>query len=228
MIYSFDFTVVAKNWETLATAAWLTVAISVQAMVGGLAIGIAGAFAKAAGPAPVRWFVNAFIELIRNTPLLAQLFLIFFALPQTGFRLSPQAAAVVGLSLNCGAYAIEIIRAGVEAVPRGQIEAGLSLGLRRTQVYLLIVLIPALQTVYPALSSQFIILLLSSSIVSSISIDELTSAAALLQMSTFRAFEVYFAVTIVYLFLSFAFRFVLNIIYQLWLERPRRILARFE
>jgi len=222
MTYGFDFSVVAQNVDMLISASLLTVLISAQAMVGGLIIGIAGAFAKTAGPKPIKSFVNIFIEIIRNTPLLAQLFLLFFALPQAGIRLSPHAAGVIGLSLNCGAYAIEIIRAGIDSVPKGQIEAGLSLGLKRHQVHLLIVLLPALKTVYPALASQFILLLLSSSIVSSISVVELTSTAASLQMASFRAFEVYFAVTLLYLILSIFFRATLNLIYQIWLERPSR------
>jgi polar amino acid transport system permease protein len=220
MPYSFNFGVLADNFPLILWGAWLTVLISAKAMLGGLLIGIAGAFLKTSGGRLVRLPIDAFVEIVRNTPLLAQLFLLFFALPQIGVRLTPETAGVLGLSLNCGAYLIEIIRAGIQSISHGQIEAGLSLGLTRFRIFRLIILVPALQAVYPALASQFIILLLSSSIVSSISVTELTSTAAVLQMSTFRAFEIYFGITLIYLVLSMGFRLLLFGFYGLALQRP--------
>ena len=115
-------------------------------------------------------------------------------------------SALIALSANLGAYATEIVRAGIEAIEKGKIEAGLSLGLSRLQVFRYVILFPALKIVYPALSSQFILLMLGSSIVSQISAEELTFSANFLQSRTFRSFEIYLAVTLMYLVLSGLFR----------------------
>jgi polar amino acid transport system permease protein len=93
------------------------------------------AIGKVAGPAPVRWLVDAYIEIIRNTPFLIQIFFIFFALPALGLRLTPNVAALVALTVNVGAYATEIIRAGIESIQKGQVEAGIALGLKRAQIF---------------------------------------------------------------------------------------------
>ena len=149
--------------------------------------------------------INAYIELIRNTPFLVQLFFFFFALPAIGLRWSPYTAALVAMVVNLGAYATEIIRAGIESIPKGQIEAGLALSLKPHQVFRLIILKPALRAIFPALTSQFILLMLSSAVVSVISADDLTSVAANLQSQTFRSFEIYIVVTLIYLALALAF-----------------------
>ena len=222
MHYVFQFGVIADHLPALLYGTWRTIVLSGQAMALGLAIGVTGAAIRTSRQSalrPARGLTSAFVELVRNTPLLAQLFLLFFGLPRFGIRLSPDTVAVVGLGLNCGAYAIEIIRAGIQSVPMTQIEAGLSLGLRPRQVFRFVILFPALKAVFPALSSQFIVVLLSSSIVSSISATELTAESAVVQMETFRAFEVYFVVSLIYLALSVAFRAGLNAVYARWLGR---------
>src|SRR5690606_7476959 len=115
---------------------------------------------------------QVYIELIRNTPFLVQLFFFFFALPAVGVRWSPYTAALVAMTVNLGAYATEIVRAGIEAIPRGQIEAGLALNLTRVEIFRFVVLKPALRAIYPALTSQFILLMLASSVVSVISAED--------------------------------------------------------
>ena len=124
-----------------------------------------------------------------------QIFMIFFGLPRAGVFLSSNQAALLAMVVNVGAYATEIVRAGIESISRGQIEAGLALGLRPMQVFRYVMLFPALSTVYPALSSQFILLMLGSSVVSTISAQELTATANDLQARTFRSFEIYIVVT---------------------------------
>nr|WP_211105977.1 amino acid ABC transporter permease [Azospirillum melinis] len=195
--------------------AWLTVRLSFGAMAIGMVVAILCALGKTSGPKPVRWAINAYIEVIRNTPFLVQIFLIFFGLPTVGLRLSPDMAALIAMVVNVGAYATEIIRAGIESIHKGQIEAGLALGLRPLQVFRYIVLKPALRTVYPALTSQFILLMLSSSVVSAISADELTSVANNIQSQTFRSFEIYIVVTGVYLVLALMFSALFAGIYRL-------------
>jgi polar amino acid transport system permease protein len=174
-------------------------------MVLRLIVAIAGALGKTMGPMPVRWAVGAYVEVIRNTPFLVQLFLIFFGLPAVGLKMSANEAALFAMVVNVGAYATEIVRAGIENIHRGQVEAGLALGLRPLQVFRYVILFPALQTIYPALCSQFILLMLSSSVVSTISAQELTATANDLQSRTFRSFEIYIVVTGIYLALSLAF-----------------------
>jgi polar amino acid transport system permease protein len=164
---------------------------------------------------PLRWLASAYVEVIRNTPLLVQLFIIFFGLPSIGLKLTSGQAAVIALTINLGAYATEIVRAGIEAIHKSQIEAGLSLGLSRLQVFRYIILFPALKVIYPALASQFILLMLATSIVSLIAAEDLFHMAAFLESRTFRSFEIYLVVTGLYLALALAFRLVFGAIYHL-------------
>ena len=143
---------------------------------------------------------------IRNTPFLVQLFFIFFGLPSLGIRLDPIVAAMLAMTLNMAAYTTEIVGAGLDAVPRGQREAALALGLRPRQVFIKIVLPQALKVIFPALTSQIVIMMLESAVVSQIAVRELTYEADMLQARTFRAFETYLVVTMVYLGLSIGLR----------------------
>jgi polar amino acid transport system permease protein len=187
----------------------------------GLCVAVLCAYGKSAGPQPVRWLVAAYVELIRNTPFLVQIFIIYFSLPIIGIRLTANSAALAAMTVNLGAYASEIVRAGIEAVPRGQVEAARALGFTRLQIFRLIVIFPAVKTVYPALASQFILLMLSSSVVSTISAVELTAITNSLQSTTFRSFEFYFVATGIYLAMSLGFRAVLSAIYWTVFERGR-------
>lgn len=222
MNYDFQFQAVFDAWPLLLRGTWTTIELSLTATVLGLAVAIVCAWAKTSGPKALRWIVNAYIEVIRNTPFLVQLFFFFFALPALGLRWTAHSAALVAMVVNLGAYATEILRAGIEAVPRGQVEAGLALNLKRHQVFRYIILKPALKAIYPALTSQFILLMLSSAVVSVISADDLTSVAANLQSQTFRSFEIYIVVAGIYLALALAFSGLFKLIYQRLLNYPDR------
>jgi polar amino acid transport system permease protein len=206
MDYVFHFGVVWQNLDLLLFGAWLTIRLSAMTMVLGLIIGILGGWAKTSRVRVLRPAVQIYVELIRNTPFLVQLFLIYLGLPALGIRLAPDTAALLAMTLNLGAYATEIVRAGIEAVPRGQIEAGRALGLKSWQTFRLVVLVPALQAVLPALSSQFVLVVLGSSVVSAISAEELTAVAGNLQSRTFRPFETYLVVGAIYLGLVLGFQ----------------------
>ena len=221
MRYVFQFGVVADHWPALVAGALATLRLSLLAMAFGLAIAILCAFLRRGAPRPIALAVATYVEIIRNTPLLVQLFIIYFSLPGLGIRLEAEEAAVLGLSLNLGGYATEILRAGLDAIPKGQIEAGRALGLTRLQIFRLIMLFPALRIVYPALASQFVILLLGSSIVSAISAPELTGITNTLQSTTFRAFEFYFVATGLYLLMAIAVRLALDGIQWLVFVRGR-------
>lgn len=220
--YNFEFATVVAAWPLLLKGTWMTIQLSLIATVLGLVVAIVCAWAKTSGPTPVRIVVNVYIELIRNTPFLVQLFFFFFALPAIGLRWSPHTAALTAMVVNLGAYATEIIRAGIESIPKGQIEAGLALNLKPHQIFRLVVLKPALRAIFPALSSQFILLMLTSSVVSVISADDLTSVAANLQSQTFRSFEIYIVVTAIYLTLALAFSMMFRMIQRHSLSYPDR------
>ncbi|ANY84603.1 ABC transporter permease (plasmid) [Microvirga ossetica] len=222
MTYTFRFGPVLEAYRDLLAGAWLTIQLSTSAMLLGLVVAIICAWVKTSGPKPLRWVVECYIEIIRNTPFLVQIFFIFFGLPAAGVRLSPNAAALLAMVINVGAYATEIIRAGIESIHKGQVEAGLALGLKPLQVFRYIVLKPALKTVYPALTSQFILLMLTSSVVSAISADDLTSVANNIQSLTFTSFEVYLVVTLMYLAMSLAFSAVFSTIYRVAFAYPDR------
>lgn len=222
MNYQFQFGDVFAAWPLLLQGTWVTIELSFLAMAIGLLVAILCAWGKTSGPAPLRFVINAYIELIRNTPFLIQLFFFFFALPAIGLRWSPQTAALTAMVVNLGAYATEIIRAGIESIPKGQIEAGLALNLKRWEIFRFVILKPALKAIYPALCSQFILLMLSSAVVSVISADDLTSVAANLQSETFRSFEIYIVVAVIYLALSLAFSGLFKLVYHWALNYPDR------
>ena len=221
MKYVFQFGIVWDHLPRLLDGAWLTIRLSLGAFALGFVVAMGLAFLRTAGPRPVRAAIAAYVEVIRNTPFLVQLFIIYFSLPAIGVRFDAVTAALIGMSLNFSGYATEILRSGIEAVPRSQIEAGHSLGLTRLRIFRHIVAFPALRTVYPALASQFVLLMLGSSIVAAISAEELTAVTNTLQSTTFRAFEFYFVATGLYLAMALAFRLLLHAIYWLVFERGR-------
>ncbi|KKX31698.1 amino acid ABC transporter permease [Rhizobium sp. LC145] len=211
-MYNFNFEPVLAGFNQLLLGAWLTIQLSVGAMLIGLVVSIFCAWGKTSGPTPLRLVIDAYIEIIRNTPFLVQIFFIFFGLPSLGLRLSPNSAALFALVVNFGAYGTEIIRAGIESVQKGQVEAGTALGLSKVQIFRYIIMKPALRTVYPALTSQFIYLMLNTSVVSVISADDLAAAGNDLQSATFASFEVYITVTLIYLVMSIGFSALFSVI----------------
>lgn len=219
-MYQFNFAPVLEAFDKLLVGAWLTIQLSCTAMLIGLIVSVACAWGKTSGPAPLRWVINAYIEIIRNTPFLVQIFFIFFGLPSLGLRLSPNGAALLALVVNFGAYGTEIIRAGIESVQKGQIEAGTALGLSKLQTFRYIILKPALRTVYPSLTSQFIYLMLTSSVVSAISADDLAAAGNDLQSATFASFEVYVVITLMYLAMSIGFSMIFAAIEKMAFKYP--------
>ena len=206
MGYSLDFGWLAGAAGVIARGAAMTLLLIVVTTLAGTFLSILGAAGRRSGPKPLKVAIGIYVEVMRNTPFLVQLFFIFFGLPSLGIRLDPILAAMLAMTLNMAAYTIEIVGAGLDAVPRGQTEAALALGLRPRQVFVKIVLPQALKVIYPALTSQIVIMMLESAVVSQIAVRELTYEADMLQARTFRAFETYFVVTMVYLGLSMGLR----------------------
>lgn len=220
MRYQFDFAALLPFWPDLLWGCALTLWLAAVSIAIGLAIGLATVLAKRGASATLRLVASSYVEAIRNTPFLVQVLFIFFGLPSLGVSLTPQFAAVLALSLNCGAFSAEIIRGGIEAVPKGQFEAGTALGLHPFKVFRYVVLKPALRTIFPALSGQFILVLLTTSIVSSISADELTSVAQQIDTTTFRSFETYIVATVLYLAMSLILSIVFKSIDRLCFSYP--------
>ena len=220
MGYTFDFAVIFENFDRLLLGCISTLVLSITAMAIALLVAIAFVFAQMASPKLLGYPIRTFVEVVRNTPFLVQIFFIYFGLPQIGVRFDPNTAAIIALAINGTAFATEIIRSGVEGIPRGLIEAGRALGMRPLQIYRYIVQRPALQMVYPALVSEFIMLMLTSSIVSSISAQELTQAAAVLESKTFRSFEVFLVVTGLYGAMSLLLSAGFRLIYRLRISYP--------
>ncbi len=206
---SLDFGWLAEAFGALAHGVATTIFLIGVTMLLGGALSVAAAAARRSRIAWLRGLVAGYVELIRNTPFIVQLFFIFFGLPGLGVRLDAVPAAILAMTINLGAYGTEIVRAGLAAVVSGQREAGLALGLRPRAVFLRIVLPQALRAIYPALTSQIVITMLESAVVSQIAVRDLTYEADLIQSRTFRAFETYAVVTVIYLALSLLLRRVL-------------------
>jgi polar amino acid transport system permease protein len=223
MNYEFDFSFLAEYWPMLGRGALLTAQLSILAAVLGFLLGMLCAIGSTSRSAIAGVVVNIYVEVIRNTPLLVQLFVVFFGLSSLGLKLSATTSAVIGLTINIGAYSSEIIRAGIASINRGQIEAADCLALSRWQVLMSVVLPNAIEKVYPALTSQYVLLMLGTSIASQISSEELTAAASRIQSDTFRSFEVFLVVAAIYLGLSFLMRGLFWAVGQLAFPRRRRL-----
>lgn len=210
MQIELDFVAVLTEWPVWLEGLGWTVVLTAVSTVVGVALGTVCAWARSEGSGLLRFAVASYVEAIRNTPFIVQLFFIFFGLPSAGLRLSPEAASIIAMTINLGAYSAEIVRAGVEATPRGQIEAAVSLALSRTQVFTRVILPPAFQRIWPALVSQIIIVMLGSAVCGQISVRDLNHSASLIQSINFRSFEAYIVATLIYLGLAVVLRKVLN------------------
>ncbi len=222
MDYAFAFGAILDYWPALLRGVGLTLLLIAVGGVGGIALGLACAWARTAASAWLRAPVVSYIELIRNTPFLIQLFFIFFGLPAIGVQMGELPAACLAMVINLGAYSAEIIRAGIDATPRGQYEAGASLALSRAQIFRHIVLAPAMARIWPALSSQLVIVMLGSAVCSQIAVEELSFAANFIQSRNFRAFEAYFVATAIYLVLSLLLRQALRELGRRLFRSPAR------
>jgi polar amino acid transport system permease protein len=225
MHYVFQFGVVEDHWRDLLDGALATLWMSLAAFGLGMAFAILCTFARTSRHRALRAAVRGYVEVIRNTPLLVQLFIVYFSLPSIGIQMDADQAAVLGLALNFGGYAVEILRAGIEAVPPGQIEAARALGLGPLRIFRHVILFPAVRVSYPGLASQFILILLGSSVVSAISAEELTSVVNSLQSTTFRSFEFYFAATFIYLAMAAVARMTMDFAFWAAFVRGRPALG---
>ena len=222
MNYNFRFNALAPYIGDIVDGVALTLQLTCLTMAIALVIGLLVALARLGHNRFLSGAATAYVEAIRNTPLLVQLFIVFFGLPAIGIRLDASLAALVGLSINVGAYVGEILRAGIQSVRTSQVEAGRALGMTAAQTFRNVVLFPAVKAVYPALASQFVLLLLATSVVSSIGVAELFHQASFIDSRTYRSFEAYALITVTYLVLTLGFRAVFSLVYWLVFVRRRR------
>ncbi|MDG4674810.1 amino acid ABC transporter permease [Shinella sp. 838] len=223
MNYQFDFSALLPYWGEFLSGAAVTLQLTVFSVAIGLVIGVLCAVARRSTLAWLRTAVGMYVEVIRNTPFIVQIFFIFFGLSSIGIRMPIVVAAIFALVINVGAYTAEIVRAGMDSIHPSQIEAAESLGLSKFQIYRDIILMPAIERVYPALSSQFILMMLTTSIASQISAEELTGVANNIQSNTFRSLETYFVIAVLYIGITYLMRLAFHGIGLIAFPRRRRL-----
>ena len=220
MSYKFQFRDVLAQQDAIIDGLLMTLQLTAGTISLGFVIGLLVASVLVYAKPWAKTMARVYVEVIRNTPLIVQLFLIFFGLPSLGLKLDVVTASLIALTVNLGAYTAEIVRAGFESIAKSQIEAGISLGLSGPQVFRHVVLIPALKNVYPSLTSQYVLMMLATSVVSQISAADLFHAGSIIQSRTFRDFEVYTVVAALYLALSLLMRGGFSVCYRLLFRRP--------
>ena len=193
------------SWQLLGNAALLTLVVSIAAMMVAIGFGMVLVICRLFAPLPVRWFATTYIEVIRGTPLLIQLLFIFYGLPKVGLQLSPFVASVLGLGLNYAASEAENYRAGLQSVPEGQWQAARALGLTQSKTLRLVIVPQAVRLVLPPLTNDFIALLKDSSLVSALTLLELTGAYNRLATQTFDYFGTGLLVAMIYLLIGLPF-----------------------
>ena len=195
----------ARFWPLLLQASLLTIEVSILGMVGAVLLGFALAIMRVYGPFPLRWIATLYIELIRGTPLLIQLLILFYGLPNIGIKLEPFVAGVLGLALNYAAYEAENYRAGLLAIPKGQMEAARALGMTQRQGLFHVVIPQSFRLVLPPVTNDFISLLKDSSLVSMVTLVDLTGAYKQIATQTFDYFGAGLLVATFYLLIGLPF-----------------------
>jgi polar amino acid transport system permease protein len=189
-------------WPALLNGLWITASMSILGFAFAFVLGVIGAVSRRSRFRLIRFLAATYVEVIRNTPVLLQLFMIYFALPELGIRFAAFEAGVAALAVNAGAYLTEIIRAGLQAVPRGQLEAARSIGLGPRDVFASVIFPQALRAVYPPVINQFIQLILGSSLVSQIALKEITNTAQTINSQTLLTMHIFTVALVLYLVLS--------------------------
>ena len=203
----------------------VTVIVAVLAIFLSLIAGLGLALARRSAVTPVRWLAVAYIDVFRNTPFVVQLFFFYYGLPEIGVFIDALTTGVVALSLAAATSTAEVIRAGMDSVDRGVIEAARAYGLSRWQEYRYVILPIAFRFAIRPLGSVFVNLVLTTSVLSTITINDLMSNAENLASETFRPFETYLVVLVLYWLATFAVSAIVNLISALWLRRSAQRVA---
>lgn len=195
---TIDWDIIAKSIPLLAEGIVVTLQVSAIAAVLGLLLGVICGLGALSRSRPVRWIVTAYVDFIRGTPLLIQIFLVFFALPMVGIRFDEFWAGVIALSLNAAAFVAEVVRGGVGSIEKGQTEAAKAIGMRHSQILVFILLPQAYRQMVPPLTNELISLVKNSSLLSVISVYELTRAGQAIISVHFVPFEIYTLLALYY------------------------------
>ncbi len=195
---TIDWDIILESIPLLAEGVIVTLQVSSLSAVLGLALGVMLGLGALSRSPVIRWFVAAYVDFIRGTPLLIQIFLVFFALPMVGIRFDEFAAGVVALSLNAAAFVAEVVRGGVGSIERGQSEAAKAIGMRHRQILVYILLPQAYRQMIPPLTNELISLVKNSSLLSVISVYELTRAGQAIISVHFVPFEIYTLLALYY------------------------------
>lgn len=200
-----DWGIIQRSLPLLLQGAAMTVQLTTIAVSIGILIGTFAGMARLSHVAPIRIASTVYVDFIRGTPLLVQIFMVYMGLPQiTGVVIPPYLAAVIAMSINSGAYVAEIVRAGIQSIDRGQTEAALSLGLTPAQTMRYIILPQAFRRIIPPLGNEFIAMLKDSSLVSAIALEELVRKGQIIITRTFRPFDIWLVVALIYLVMTLA------------------------
>ncbi len=194
--------VIRSRGMLLVEAAEMTIFLACAAMPLAMLVGLAVAIGRMFGPAPLRWLMVVYVEILRGTPLMLQLFVIFFLLPEVGIKIAPVVAAIAGLAINYSAYEAEIYRAGLQAVPRGQMEAALALGMSTPMALWRIVIPQAVRIVIPPVTNDFVAMFKDTSVCSVITVMELTKQYSVQRNDTGATLELAALTALLYLLMS--------------------------
>jgi len=219
----FDLSVIATYLPDLLHGLWITIVFTVGGLALGLVIGVFAAVMGLSRSRLMHWIVRGYVDFVRGTPLLLQLFILYYALPPLGLKMSASTAGILGLGINAGAYLAEIFRAGFEAVPRAHVQAARSLGMSYRQTLLRIELPQAATLVLPPLANEMISLVKSTSLISTISIAELLRSGQIAVSVTFAPLEIYLVVAVFYLAINMSLASLVR-----WLEHRKGSGSRTE
>ncbi|HWL67313.1 MAG TPA: amino acid ABC transporter permease [Geminicoccus sp.] len=209
--YNFNWSVIWRNWDKFLDALLLGLGMAVLSLLAGCVIGLAVAYARTSGPKWLQWLAWAYVEIIRNTPLLLLVFMCYFVLPEFGIRfLDKIESFVLTLSLYAGAYMAEVFRAGLASIPRQYVEAAKAIGMRPWQRQRWVVLPVMFRITLPAISNNLISLFKDTSLAAAIAVPELTFTARQVNANTFRVMEAWLTASALYLLASYAIALALR------------------
>jgi His/Glu/Gln/Arg/opine family amino acid ABC transporter permease subunit len=217
-----QFGAIARHLPYLLEGMGVTVLVAAATCVLSFALGLGVAMVRVSALQWLRWIGGAYIDVFRNTPFLVQLFFFYFGLPEIGILIGPIETGIIALSLSTAASNAEVIRAGMETVDRGVVEAARSFALSTAQVYRHVILPIALRVAWRPLGSVFVNMVLTTSVLSTITVNDLMGNANTVSSQTFRPFEVYITVLVLYCLVTFTLSAIINVIQAYYLEPRRR------
>ncbi len=225
MGYQFNFEALLPYWPQFVTGIKLTIVMTFFATILGLVVGVLVAIGRRGQNRVLQKVCAIYVEVLRNTPFIVQLFIFYFGLSSAGIQMPAVVAATLTMVINVGAYSAEIMRAGMDSIAPGQIEAAECLSLSKPRIYWHVIMQPAFERVYPALTTQFVMMMLMSSVTSQISTEELSAIANNVQSDTFLSMETYLTVAAIYVILTVLLKFVFWILGE-FIFRRRRVVRR--